>query len=209
MQQTIKYLTQEQFQAIITETKKANKLRDTLIFTLAFEFGLRASEVGLLTVGSYLPNNKLGNSKVRGTLTVQGLKKGTQAIYPLKRETKELLDKWLKRLPESYKANTSNPLLPSTRRLPVSRARLHTMMRYYGTLAGLPKSLQHFHVLRHTCAVSMRDKGIAIEDVKDWLRHRNIASTQVYFTASEFVINRTASKFYDEPEKKVREKIEW
>ena len=47
-------------------------------------------------------------------------------------------------------------------------------------MAGLPAKLRHFHILKHSCATHLLDKGFNIEQVQDWLGHVNIQSTLVY-----------------------------
>jgi site-specific recombinase XerD len=71
------------------------------------------------------------------------------------------------------------PLFPSNWKRPISRQRLDQLMRKYGAAAGLPADKQHFHAIRHSCAVQLLEDGANIEQVQDHLGHREIRSTTV------------------------------
>lgn len=209
----INYLTKPQLDSFFKAIKEEKnfRARNLLMFTLIYEYGLRASEVQLLKLNSYNPSGKVANTKdTKGTITIAGLKGGQTVTYPVKKKTAELIYAWLRRLPADYLKNPENPLLPSSARTigrtGVSRYQVDYLMRKYAKAANLPANLQHPHVLRHSCAVHMRDKGIDIASVSNWLRHQSISTTQVYFTASDYVVAKVADRFFDEEKE---EKIKW
>ena len=57
---------------------------------------------------------------------------------------------------------------------------LDVLMKRYGAAAGIPPDLRHFHILKHSCATHLLDKGYAVERVQDWLGHVNIQNTMIY-----------------------------
>ncbi|MCG4280872.1 site-specific integrase [Lacticaseibacillus saniviri] len=61
--------------------------------------------------------------------------------------------------------------------------------------ASLPKIT--IHDLRHTHAVLLRESGVPLEDIKDILGHKDIATTQIYAEITPQVI-KDASKKYNE-----------
>lgn len=61
--------------------------------------------------------------------------------------------------------------------------------------AGLPKIKVHDG--RHTYAVRLRQAGVPLEDIKELLGHKDIATTQIYAQVSTEVIERASNKFND------------
>jgi integrase len=141
--------------------------RDRAIFRVAYHAGLRASELGLLEVRDYNPRTE--------RISVHRLKGSHSGDHHLCREESRVLHAWLK-----VRGALPGLLFPSNRRLPIDRTTLDKMMKRYGAMAGLPENLCHFHILKHTCATHLLDKGFNIEQVQDWLGHVNIQSTLVY-----------------------------
>jgi integrase len=71
----------------------------------------------------------------------------------------------------------SRRVLPS----PLSGGEINRLFGVYAKAAGLPEDRQHVHVLRHSIGVHLANVGWDAADVQDWLGHREIASTMVYF----------------------------
>ncbi len=53
-------------------------------------------------------------------------------------------------------------------------------MRKHGKLAGLPKTKQHFHVLKHSIATHLADAGADGLFIKYWLGFENIQNAMIY-----------------------------
>jgi type 1 fimbriae regulatory protein FimB len=172
---TIKYLTEEEltalFAAIAAEAKvdgtRADPVRDLAIFEVAFHRGLRASEVGMIGMDNV--------DLKRRRIFVARLKSGdSHEHFMTKREVKALTA-WL-----SKRGPAAGPVFLSRNGMPISRQRLDELMRHYGERANLPAHKRHFHCLRHTCATSLRERNIPMEDIQDHLGHTNPASTAIY-----------------------------
>ncbi len=60
----------------------------------------------------------------------------------------------------------------------ISRKRLDALTQQGATLeeaAGIPPDLRHFPALKHSCGVHLLLQGLGgVDQVKDWLGHRNI-----------------------------------
>ena len=141
--------------------------RDRAIFRLAYHAGLRASEVGILQLRDYNPRTE--------RVFVHRLKKSNSGEHHLCREEARVLHAWLK-----VRGPLPGPMFSSNRRTGIKRSVLDTMMKRYAEMAGIPAELQHFHILKHTCATHLMDKGFGIERVQDWLGHVSISSTAIY-----------------------------
>jgi integrase/recombinase XerD len=147
---------------------RAYRERDWLMIVVAFNHGLRASEVVALTRDSIQD----------GFLTVQRLKgslKTTQELIahaePLLNERQPLFD-------------YTREMLGNQRIFPISRQQFFNVMRKHGATAGLPKHLAHPHVLKHSVAQQTIVKA-GIENVRQHLGHKSISSTGEYLKVSD------------------------
>ena len=161
---TIHYLTQDELTRLfgVVESK-----RDQAIFRVAYTYGLRASEIGLLERDDV----DFERLKIR----IRRLKGSISSEYPLTKEAQRDLKRYLR-----SRQDTSPILFPSNQGLPIHRKTLYAMMGKYGERAGLPKEKRKFHALKHSIAVHLLDAEMDVMFVKDWLGHKNIQNTMVY-----------------------------
>ena len=184
---TIQYLTHEELAKLLSKIKSH---RDRAIFTTAYYHGLRASEVGKLYLIDWNPEgDRLHLRRVKG---------GDSFGYLVSPVTRKALVAWVK-----VRGSEPGPLFPSRRgSRPISRQMLHTLMRRYSELAGLPKEKSHFHALRHSIATHMVESGIPMRQIQDWLGHRDLRSTEIYSKVTPQARDATAELFYRGLEKK-------
>ena len=57
-------------------------------------------------------------------------------------------------------------------------------LKYLVQLAGLPEQIS-LHHLRHSIATHLLESGLSIEQVRDFLGHRYLESTQIYTRISK------------------------
>jgi site-specific recombinase XerD len=75
--------------------------------------------------------------------------------------------------------------LPAKARLfAISRVQFFRLMRKYGQEAGLPQHKCHPHTLKHSIA-AQSIKTAGIENVRQYLGHKSIASTGSYLRVSD------------------------
>lgn len=144
-----------------------HSVRDRALFRVAYHAGLRASEVGLLELRDVDLHNE--------SIYIHRLKGSHSGVHFLVREESRALRAWLK-----VRGELPGPLFPTRLRTPIARGRTLEMMHQYGAAAGLAPKLCHFHVLKHTCATDLIERGFSIELVQNWLGHANIQSTLIY-----------------------------
>src|SRR5262249_11073150 len=109
----------------------------------------------------------------RGEVTIAGLKSGLTRTYTLPSDLLKLVKRW-KPTGETFLHGRQGPL---------SRVRAYQLFRQYAKTAGIPRGFSP-HSLRHSAAVHALDAGLATEDVRDLLRHRRLATTDLYAAIS-------------------------
>lgn len=162
----MKYLNESQWEKFQRVLKKSGNLRDSLLFELTIYFGLRVSELLNLRVSHIDFQNR--------EITIQGLKDGTKRTYASVNE--KLMRKLAKYIKEY---EIENQLFVITRQCVYKR------FKRYLRKAKLPN---HFspHSLRHSCVLLMIRNGSSPYEVRNWLRHKSILSTQKYFETIQF-----------------------
>lgn len=176
----ISYLTQSQVQDLLDHILST---RDRAIFTVAYWRGLRASEVGQLRVDDYRADVK--------RLFVRRVKGGTSAEYVLCPAEVQALNAWLK-----VRGTDPGPMFVARGSAPISRQRLHNLMRNHAAILGFPPDRRHFHCLRHSIATHLVEQGMDIMMIRDWLGHRDIASTMVYARVTNPTRDRASERLY-------------
>ncbi len=167
-EEAIKYLAREEVERFFRRIPEG-RTRDLLLFDLIYRHGLRRSESGLLEL-----------EDVRdGKIWIARRKHGLSGAYPLHPRSKELLARYLKERPD----DGSLYLIRSRRRGdgPLSGGEVNRLFHAYATAADLPADRRHVHVLRHSIGVHLANADWDIADVQDWLGHRDISSTLMYF----------------------------
>lgn len=204
--ETIKYLTPEELLALLTYAKNTS-IRNYAILLTSVYHGLRISEIGRLQLKDWNTDSK--------QLYVRRLKGGIPAHYKCHDDVTKALTKWVSirgKLPGALFVSTQSTLdtdaEPEGDKLykGIGKRGLDHIFNAYAEKVrlpdgkGIPEDKRHFHVLRHTCAVNMVNKGIPLIQIADWLGHRNINSTMIYAKVSDAARNTTAEQFYADKE---------
>jgi integrase/recombinase XerD len=155
--------------------------RDRAILELLYGTGMRISEL----VGLSLPDVSLDEGIVRA------FGKGSkERIVPLGRVAKAALVDWLgpggrsSLTPERWaRRGDAEAVFLNQRGGRLTRQGAWGVVRRYGDRVGLGDRLTP-HVLRHSCATHMLDRGADIRVVQELLGHASIATTQVYTRVS-------------------------
>lgn len=202
--ETIKYLPKKDIERLLHAVKPYS-IRDYTILLIAYNHGLRASEIGLLKLSDY--------KQVEKRLYITRVKGGISNSYLVSDEGAKALKLWM-----GIRGNSPGPLFVSRRTIisettevGISRKQLDNIFKNYSRKIGIDKDKQHFHVLRHSIAVEMVDKGIPLVQIKDWLGHRNINSTIVYANVSDKTRDETARMIFQQntKENNKNNKISW
>ncbi|HEX4065985.1 MAG TPA: tyrosine recombinase [Acidobacteriaceae bacterium] len=139
-------------------------LRDRAILELLYAAGLRVSELTGMSVADL--SLDAGRALLRG-------KGDKERIVPLGRASIAALEKYLQNGRPALVKRPTGRLFLSTRGLSLSRAWVWHLVKRSDPHASP-------HMLRHSCATHMVERGADLRTVQTLLGHADISTTQVY-----------------------------
>jgi integrase/recombinase XerC len=145
-------------------------VRDKLIIELLFGTGMRLSEL--------LGIKETDINVYEGTVKVLG-KRNKERIIPINKELKLLLTEYLE-LKKNQNFNNNSLTLIVTDKGANAYAKLIylTVQKYLSYISTQEKKSPH--VLRHTFATSLLNRGADLNAIKELLGHANLSATQIY-----------------------------
>jgi site-specific recombinase XerD len=162
----------------IPNTKTDKGLRDRAILELFYSTGIRLSELTNLDFSS-ITINKNKNGKENYIIRVLG-KGSKERIIPFGNEAKNWIDKYLKTRGFTLHLGLGNsPLFANSKEQPVAYITIKRRIRNYIKLVAEGEGLGP-HILRHSFATHMIDRGADIRSVQELLGHSSLSSTQIY-----------------------------
>jgi len=144
-------------------------VRDKLVITLLYGTGIRLSELLLLKDDDFDTKN--------GLIRVLGKRKKERIIpYPI--SINQLIEHYINARNTTIGIKT-NRLLVTEARKPVYEKLIYRVVKNnLSKVTSLEKKSPH--VLRHTYATHLLNKGADLNAVKELLGHSNLAATQIY-----------------------------
>jgi integrase len=163
--------------------------RDRAIFRLAYQHGLRASELGMIQMKDW----RRGTSLDMDRLFLRRLKGSIGGETILVNAAATALRAWLR-----IRGTAPGPIFQSRNHRPISRRRLDELMKHYCQLAGIPEEKAHFHALKHTCGtLLLSEQHESIVDVQKHLGHADIRSTMIYAQLTDEANRERAERLRD------------
>jgi integrase len=159
----MKFLTKDELQALLKVAKESSPA-DYLLVLLAFNHGLRVSEVLALTPKNF----------VDGHITVKRLKGSMRTTQRLS-------------VGEAAAMDLFKGLGSDERLFPIHRQTAWRKIKTLGALAGIPAFKCFPHALKHTCAVTGLKGGMTLPEVQTRLGHKSGSSTMAYLRVSDEV----------------------
>jgi integrase/recombinase XerD len=146
-------------------------LRDKTMIELMYSTGLRVSELCGLCVSDIQMS--------AGSLRCMG-KGNKERLVPVGRRAIELVQRYLRESrPKLLREGTSAFLFLGKLGGKLDRIQFWQVLREYGRKAGLRESLNP-HMLRHSFATHLLDRGADLRSVQLMLGHADISTTQIY-----------------------------
>lgn len=149
-------------------------LRDKLIIELLYTTGIRRAELIGLNLGDIDYHN--------GTIKVLG-KRNKERMLPLIPELVPTLKKYLDYRSQLESIGDRDKLLLTKTGDKVYETLVYRVINKYLSVVS-PKVKKSPHMLRHTFATHLLNKGADLNAVKELLGHSSLASTQVYTHSS-------------------------
>lgn len=190
-----KYLTIEEIDRLLQAPDAATPLgrRDRAVLELMYATGLRISEVAQLKAADvYLDE---------GFLRVRG-KGGKERVVPFGGAARSCLQAYLETVrPVLVGAGDPEPMFVNRGGAPFSRQGLWKMIKGYGGKAGLAARLTP-HVLRHSFATHLVERGADLRSVQMLLGHSSITTTEIYTHLAKDQLRRIYDEFHPRARRK-------
>lgn len=146
-------------------------LRDKAMLELLYATGIRVSE--LISLNWQDVDYDLRFLRCSGDT-------GKERIIPFGVMTAEWLDKYINEArPQLLSHNDDEALFPNRRGERISRQGFWKIIKKYGNEAGIEGDITP-HMLRHSFAVHLLDRGADVRSVQEMLGHADVSSIQVY-----------------------------
>lgn len=160
------------------------RVRDAVLLVAMLNTGLRVSEVVGLDVDDLALKPRSGSLQTVG-------KGGKQRSVPLNVEARDALERWLALRPQ-----TDSPAVFVSQVLQRMTARsVERVVAEYGRVARIEGLTPH--VLRHSFAKSLVDRGVPLDQVATLLGHSNLNTTRLYTTPGERDLERAVEALLD------------
>ena len=144
--------------------------RNRLVIDLLYQTGMRRSEMLSLKVGSIDPQVK--------SLKVLG-KRNKERLIPLNDELVKAIEAYLPVRAKVVSDPEVDALIVTAKGQPAYESLIYRIVKkYLALVTTLDKKSPH--VLRHTFATHMLNRGADLNAIKELLGHANLSATQVY-----------------------------
>jgi integrase/recombinase XerD len=190
-------LTVEEVDKLLEGAAGRCKVRNRAILEMFYATGARVSEVGGMLVGDV--NLDYGYVRCRGKGARERLVPlGSKAIQAVK----DYLADLQRRRPPRGRApagearpDRSAPLFRSVRGGAMGRCAIWTIVKAAARAAGIGKNI-YPHLLRHSFATHMLQRGAGLRDVQEMLGHVDIATTQIYTHVDKTRLKQIHQRFH-------------
>ncbi len=168
------------------DLKKPQGMRDRALLEVLYGCGLRVSEL----VSLELKDVRLD----QGFLICKG-KGSKERIVPVGRAAARWLKTYLKEVRPQWDRAGSTAIFLTRRGKPFTRQGIWKILKAYGQEAGLLDKI-HPHVLRHSFATHLLERGADLRSVQMLLGHSQITTTQIYTHVSRDRLKQIYDRFH-------------
>lgn len=158
-------------------------LRHLALLALLYDSGCRVQELIDLNVSDF-QNGTCCRIYVHG-------KGDKYRFIPLLKETGKVIGRYIDR----YRLSGDMPMFANTNGKRMTRQGVGYIIKKYAGVAeksmpGIIDANPHPHILRHSKASHLVDNGVNIYNVRDFLGHESVATTQIYITSNPEVTRK-------------------
>ena len=170
--------------------KDLQGIRDRAILEVFYATGMRVSEVVNLRMDAV--NMEVGFLRCVGKGNKERvIPLGGKAIQSLKKYTESIRPRFLKK-------KSSEFLFLNRSGAQLSRQSLWKIIKRYARLAGIRKPIRP-HILRHSFATHLLERGADLRSVQEMLGHANISTTQIYTHVTRDRLKTIHTTFHPRP----------
>jgi integrase/recombinase XerD len=183
-----KFLSLDEIQQLLSQpdTAEVRGLRDRAMLEVMYAAGLRVSElIGL----------KVDDVHLKDSFVLCRGKGGKERIVPLGRAAVEATENYLAGARPKLLRGDSETLFLTRRGERFTRQGFWKTLRRYALKAGLPARISP-HVLRHSFATHLLERGADLRSVQLMLGHSQITTTQIYTHVSRQRLRRVYDQFH-------------
>jgi len=185
-----KFLTVGEVEGLLAapDASKPHGVRDRAMLEVLYGSGLRVSELASLKLAEV--------NRDAGFLVCRG-KGGKERIVPLGRSACDAVGRYLAEVrPRLDPDGRREELFLSRRGRPFTRQGLWKLLRQHAVKAGLRATEITPHVLRHSFATHLLERGADLRSVQLMLGHSRITTTQIYTHVSRERLRRVYDKYH-------------
>jgi len=183
-----KFLTVAEAEALLQapDEKKPRGVRDRAMLEVLYGSGLRVSELASLRLAEINLED--------GFLVCRG-KGGKERIVPLGRSSCRAVRRYLDEVRPLVDKDGREELFLSRRGRPFTRQGVWKLLRQHAAKAGVAAKISP-HVLRHSFATHLLERGADLRSVQLMLGHSQITTTQIYTHVSRERLRRVYDKYH-------------
>ncbi|MFZ2356833.1 MAG: site-specific tyrosine recombinase XerD [Candidatus Omnitrophota bacterium] len=160
------------------DLRQTQGIRDKAILETLYATGMRVSEAGNLKIDNI--NMDIGFLRCIGKGNKERvIPLGKKAIVSLKRYLEVSRPVLLKEGPHEVNKKENEYLFLNRFGKKLSRQSIWKLLQRYGLSAGIKKHIKP-HILRHSFATHLLERGADLRSVQEMLGHANISTTQIY-----------------------------
>ena len=188
----IAYMNDDQLERFLGAAKEYGP-REHAMFLFAVAHGARASEIANLKITDInFKTEQVHIARLKGSLdSIQNLLKVKG--NPLFNEL-AALKAWL----DIRKADSDSYVFNSQKSTRLNRVTVFKLFKVIARKAGLPETLQHPHVLKHSTAMLLVRQGANAFLIRQHLGHRSFDSTLAYVNPSDAEASAAAAKAFSQ-----------
>lgn len=183
-----KYLTMDDVKKLLEQptVKDPFGLRDRAMLELLYATGLRVSELITLRLEDINYDD--------GFLICRG-KGGKERVVPINKSALKAVKEYIREVRPGLVREESDILFITRRGRAFSRQGVWKLLKSYGLKAGIASKLSP-HILRHTFATHLLERGADLRSIQLMLGHSQIMTTQIYTHVTRKKLRKVYDKFH-------------